>query len=254
MNTVKDICRRIVGGGYVYSTNAYPYMATIWYLDGEEFKFKSGATYIGKRYFLTAAHCTRKKDLRMMLVRMGDINLKKLPKTYRVVKVHTHPNFNSNTLHNDIAIIEVDKDVNVEPVRLVCEHLRDFCYNYGVMVKVLGFGKDCASSTQQHLMDMKEVDLKIKPIEESRYHRSLITGEMFLAGNIISGKIVDACTGDSGGPCLCNIKGKWVLVGIVSWGSGCGKKDLPGVYTKVISFLPWIRSICKFGVCNNHDL
>lgn len=252
MNLIKKICKRIVGGDFVDNIEKYPFMATLWYLDGDEFRFKSGATYIGGRYFLTAAHCLKNRDLRKMLVRMGHTSLKKLPKTFRVLKAHVHPNFNCNNLKNDIAIIEVDREVNSIPVRLPCNHLKEHCYNYGSLVKVLGYGKDCEVSSQKHLENMKEVDLKIVPIEESRYHRSLITGDMFLAANNIGGKIVDACTGDSGGPCLKLILGNWVMVGIVSWGSGCGKKNLPGVYTKVLSFHGWIRSICNFGECKNH--
>jgi len=252
MNIVKNICKRIVGGDYVNDKGKYPFMASLWYLDGEEFRFKSGATYIGGRFFLTAAHCLKNRALERVLVRLGDTNLRRLPFTFRVVKAHVHPNFNHKNLKNDIAIIEVDKDVLVTPVRIPCYHLRESLYNYGSSVKVLGYGKDCETSSQNHLNDLKEVDLKIVPLEESKYHRSLVTGDMFLAINNVGGKMVDACTGDSGGPCLKLIMGNWVLVGIVSWGSGCGKKGLPGVYTRVFSYNGWIRNICKFGECKNH--
>lgn len=48
--------------------------------------------------------------------------------------------------------------------------------------------------------------------------------------------------GDSGGPLVCQNGIHWYLVGITSWGEGCGKKNKPGVYTKVSSVLPWIYS------------
>jgi secreted trypsin-like serine protease len=51
----------------------------------------------------------------------------------------------------------------------------------------------------------------------------------------------DACQGDSGGPLICNINGLGMVIGITSWGEGCGQKDSPGVYTNVSAYIKWIN-------------
>lgn len=48
--------------------------------------------------------------------------------------------------------------------------------------------------------------------------------------------------GDSGGPLVCVQDNRMTLVGIISWGIGCGQKDVPGIYTKVINYLDWIQN------------
>lgn len=69
-----------------------------------------------------------------------------------------------------------------------------------------------------------------------------VTKEMLCAG--IPGGGVDTCQGDSGGPLMYH-SDLWQVVGIVSWGHGCGGPSTPGVYTKVTAYLNWIYNVRK---------
>ncbi len=53
----------------------------------------------------------------------------------------------------------------------------------------------------------------------------------------------DACTGDGGGPLLCPLgsePGRFIQVGVVSWGIGCGS-HVPGVYADLTKLVHWIK-------------
>uniref|UniRef100_A0A9J8C8U6 Plasminogen activator n=1 Tax=Cyprinus carpio carpio TaxID=630221 RepID=A0A9J8C8U6_CYPCA len=68
----------------------------------------------------------------------------------------------------------------------------------------------------------------------------LVTPNMLCAGDTRG--LDDACKGDSGGPLVCPKNGRMTLMGLISWGDGCGKKDTPGVYTRVTNYTNWISS------------
>jgi len=52
----------------------------------------------------------------------------------------------------------------------------------------------------------------------------------------------DACAGDSGGPHVSGKGASGLLVGVVSWGTGCGLKAYPGVYSLTVHNRCWIES------------
>ena len=66
-----------------------------------------------------------------------------------------------------------------------------------------------------------------------------ITREMLCASSLDS---TDSCQGDSGGPLVVQRENKenYELVGVVSWGLGCGLKEFPDIYSRVTSAMDWI--------------
>jgi len=61
----------------------------------------------------------------------------------------------------------------------------------------------------------------------------------------------DTCQGDSGGPLVVRHNGVWVQVGITSFGVGCARTGIPGVYTRVASYSTWIRQQIKLSPFSN---
>jgi secreted trypsin-like serine protease len=198
----------------------------------------------------------------------------------RAAKVIIHPKYTSRGLiANDIALIELERPVNessgAKPITLATGPDNA----PGTQVKLLGWGKTTeggASSKTLLELNINIVDRKvcnssivehraIKSIEAFRVAQKqlrfsndtlktlLVTAiagappvtsdEIICAGEMAGGK--DACQGDSGGPLFISSQGRFVQLGIVSWGEGCARPKLPSIYTRVASHVDWIKQNVK---------
>lgn len=86
--------------------------------------------------------------------------------------------------------------------------------------------------------EKRKVDL---PYVENEFCPMNVAPEQLCAGGEY---FKDSCTGDSGGGLVRLANNAWVVEGLVSYGRGCGLEK-PGVYTRVQSYLPWIRANVK---------
>ncbi|XP_060042405.1 plasma kallikrein [Erinaceus europaeus] len=103
---------------------------------------------------------------------------------------------------------------------------------------VTGWGFTKEKGEIQNTLQKTNIPLVANDECQKSYRDYEITKQMICAGYKEGGK--DACKGDSGGPLVCKHNRMWNLVGITSWGEGCGRKKQPGVYTKVAEYVDWI--------------
>ena len=84
----------------------------------------------------------------------------------------------------------------------------------------------------------RQLESATKKRNGPNYRFSLHPGEVCAGGEV---KNKDACAGDGGAPLVCQAPSdRWYVVGLVSWGVGCGVKDVPGAYTRVAYYRDWI--------------
>lgn len=117
----------------------------------------------------------------------------------------------------------------------------------GTHLRVAGYGDDMdlgngIVENPDYLL-LRRGNVVVLDPEPFDYMVQLNTTTMMLAdGSETRDPVTDTCRGDSGGP-MYNAKG--LVVGITSWGIGCGHAQFPGVYTKMSQCISWIRSILK---------
>ena len=148
--------------------------------------------------------------------------------------------FRGETRGDDWALIRLDR-----PLKLPTLDLAHSAPTRGVTT-VMGWGQTHEGALRQERRLRYATVPVVSDAACARAYRTvgvdLVADESICAGR--SG--VDTCQGDSGGPMVRkDSKGRWVQVGIVSWGLGCARDGYPGVYTQVSTFRSAIKAAAR---------
>ncbi|XP_068145277.1 trypsin iota [Drosophila tropicalis] len=230
---------RIVGGDELSIHNS-PWQVSIQISARHE----CGGVIYSPEIILTAAHCVEDKSTTLIKVRVGANQHNSGGTLIPVTAYKIHEKYDSKYLHYDIAVVRLSEtltfSLNIKAINLASESPVG-----GSNVSVTGWGSQQEDTGYSGYADsLQTAELKIIEREECAstkygYGWDFVGEEMICAAASSSfQQLSDACAGDSGGPLTTTTP--VLLVGLVSWGYGCGQVNYPGVYIDVAILRPWI--------------
>ncbi|KAK2718455.1 serine proteinase stubble-like [Artemia franciscana] len=211
-----------------------------------------GGSLVNHYHVITAAHCVAGATPDQLRIYLGEytLNSEEEPFAHVMVgasQISVHPHHKLGTHRYDVAVITLSRRVPYQPhIKPIClpDKGDDFEADYAV---VAGWGITQEGLRFVYPETLQAVSVKIinngqcQSWYTRRGYDYRIHTEMVCAGFREGGK--DACTGDSGGPLMLEDRGRWTLVGIVSWGIPCAHPLLPSVYHRVSATIDWISSV-----------
>ena len=235
-------------GGFEAEPNQWPWQVAL-FIDNAWF---CGGALISENYVLTAAHCA--DGATYFDIMAGAHNVREATEAHRVEITSfngwVHPQWDPNTLSNDLALIELPEPINFNDyIKPSCQPSASDSADVGELVTCTGWGKpsDSAGGISPVLRMVED-----RPIISNKECNDIygIVGEGVVCIDTTGGK--GTCSGDSGGPL--NMKfdvvdkdgvagQKWKQVGIVSFGASAGcEVGYPAGFTRNAYYMDWICS------------
>ncbi|XP_043262953.1 chymotrypsin-2-like [Colletes gigas] len=222
--------------GIVAKPGEIPYQISLQLRNGS--RHFCGGSILNKYYVITAAHCVESKQPGDIKVVAGTVNLTRPGSEYLVNKFYVHEKYNSSdTWVNDIALIKVKTPfVKSALISFVPMPGRNEVVKTNDPAIVSGFGWLSYQAERTNLLHWVNIT-----IASQDYCRDIYAGSQTIYKTHLCAYDPNAvrghCKGDSGGPLM--VRGK--LAGLVSWSRNCANVVYPSVYTRVSSYLDWIK-------------
>ncbi|MFF0464472.1 serine protease [Streptomyces mexicanus] len=239
VTTAPAVADSVVVGGFPVDVSRSPWAVALSSRDrfgGSRSGQFCGGVAVARTAVLTAAHCLGKEvvgapptpDLKVITGRTDLLSGQ--GKEIRVRSVWVNPGYDTATNAGDFAVLTLAEPLSRNAV-IPMAGPGDPAYKPGTRAVVYGWGDTTGSAS--YARTLHAARMRVLPDDQcERAYPGSAEGRyrprtMLCAGESAGGR--DACQGDSGGPLVA--RGR--LIGLVSWGSGCGQPGRPGVYTRV---------------------
>ncbi|MQY12959.1 Trypsin [Streptomyces sp. RB5] len=233
----------VVIGGHPVRISESPWIVALssraWYGNARSGQYCAGVL-VAPDKVITVAHCLSEPVLGVPLQQVPDLRViagrgdlrsdagEEIP----VRDAWVNPRHDPWTNAGDIAVITLDHPVRAAAPITLADRGDDRSYDPGNPARVYGWGDTAGDGRYATSLRAAQLRLLTDETCAKAYPPGSPDGtyqadSMLCAGDPAGGR--DSCQGDSGGPLV--VGGR--LVGLVSWGSGCGEPEHPGVYTRV---------------------
>lgn len=231
-------------GGFNTSRNEFPEYALVITFDNLDNAFVCGGTIIDGKKILTAAHCVKGISQNNVFVIPGFYSFNDYNSSQELANAaiqassyRAHPKFSFAKFDYDIAIITLPFAVNGGRAVIYggTESLA------GLIGTPIGIGATSEGGQITNTLRKVNVSVAENTVCNRQYARFGIgiSSRMICAGVNNGGK--GSCQGDSGGPLLVKFKGTTVQAGITSFGAGCARPGLSGVYARTSGLVSFIN-------------